>query len=238
MKTNLFIIGGQRCGTTWLCNQLDLCPSVNLLKPVAPETKYFLNDEVSHKEYMNLFDNSSGNILLEKATTYIERPDAALKIKSLYPDAKIIICLRNPVERALSNYFFSHNNGLETRTLEEVFLKNTPAPEVDLSKFSTNPFDYLQRGLYSEYISEYLKIFPKKQIMVTFMEDFTKFPRRFYEIVTWIGAHHYPRLSSSENSSYRKKVHPDIISHLKNYYIEDTNNLINDFDLEPPYANQ
>ena len=85
MKTNLFIIGGQRCGTTWLCNQLDLCPSVNLLKPVAPETKYFLNDEVSHKEYMNLFDNSSGNIFLEKATTYIERPDAALKIKSLYP---------------------------------------------------------------------------------------------------------------------------------------------------------
>ena len=238
MKTNLFIVGGQRCGTTWLTKQLDLCPSVNLLKPVAPETKYFLNDEVSHKEYMNLFDNSSENILLEKATTYIERPDAALKIKSLYPDAKIIICLRNPVERALSNYFFSHNNGLETRTLEEVFLKNTPAPEVDLSKFSTNPFDYLQRGLYSEYISEYLKIFPKKQIMVTFMEDFTELPRRFYEIITWIGAHHYPRLSSSENSSYRKKVHPDIISHLKNYYIEDTNNLINDFDLEPPYANQ
>ena len=238
MKTNLFIIGGQRCGTTWLCNQLDLCPSVNLLKPVAPETKYFLNDEVSHKEYMSLFDNSSGNILLEKATTYIERPDAALKIKSLYPDAKIIICLRDPVERALSNYFFSHNNGLETRTLEEVFLKNTPAPEIDLSNFSTNPFDYLQRGMYSTYIQNYLDVFDKEDVYITFMENFTKDSRSFYDIVSWIGAHHYPRLLPAENSSYRQKVHPNIISHLKNYYLEDTNKLINDFNLKPPYANQ
>lgn len=238
MKTNLFIIGGQRCGTTWLTNQLSLCPSVNLLKPVVPETKYFLNDEVSHKEYMNLFEESSGNIVLEKATTYIESPDAALKIKSLYPDAKIIICLRDPVERALSNYFFSHNNGLETRTLEEVFLKNTPAPELDLSKFSTDPFNYLQRGLYSKYISEYLKIFPKKQVMITFMEQFTSSPRKFYEIVTWIGAHHYPKLSKSQNSSIRKEVSSDVISYLKNYYTEDTKNLIKEFNLKPPYAHQ
>lgn len=237
MKTKLFIVGGQRCGTTWLTKQLDLCPSVNLLKPVAPETKYFLNDKVSHKEYINLFDDVSGNILLEKATTYLERPDAALKIKSIYPEAKIIICLRDPVERALSNYFFSHNNGLETRSPEEVFLKNTPAPEVDLSKFSTNPFDYLQRGIYSEYISKYLEIFSKKQIMITFIDDFTKNLHSFYEIIKWVGANHYPRLSPPINSSNRKKVNPEVISYLKNYYLEDTNKLINDFNLKPPYAN-
>lgn len=238
MKTNLFIVGGQRCGTTWLTKQLNLCPSVNLLKPVAPETKYFLNDKVSHKEYINLFDDVSGNILLEKATTYLERPDAALKIKSLYPEAKIIICLRDPVERALSNYFFSVNNGLETRKLEEVFLKNTPAPEIDLSNFSTNPFDYLQRGMYSTYIQNYLDVFDKEDVYITFMENFTKDSRSFYDIVSWIGAHHYPRLLPAENSSYRQKVHPNIISHLKNYYLEDTNKLINDFNLKPPYANQ
>lgn len=238
MKTNLFIIGGQRCGTTWLTNQLDLCPSVNLLKPVAPETKYFLNDEVNHTEYINLFDNNSGNILLEKATTYIERPDAALKIKSLYPDAKLIICLRDPVERALSNYFFSYNNGLETRTPEEVFLNNIPEPKIDLSKFSTNPFNYLERGLYSYYISEYLKVFPIEQIMITFIEDFTSVPERFYEIISWVKAYHYPKLIPVVKTSNRKKVSPDVVSYLENYYIKDTNKLIKDFDLDPPYANQ
>lgn len=70
------------------------------------------------------------------------------------------------------------------------------------------------------------------------LENFTKDSRSFYDIVSWIGAHHYPRLLPVENSSYRQKVHPNVISHLKNYYLEDTNKLINDFNLKPPYANQ
>jgi hypothetical protein len=238
MKTNLFIVGGQRCGTTWLTKQLDLCPSVNLLKPISPETKYFLNDYANREEFNSLFDQSSGKILLEKATTYIESKEAAKRIKLECYNPKIIICLRDPVERALSNYFFSVNNGLETRKLEEVFLKNTPAPEIDLSNFSTNPFDYLQRGMYSTYIQNYLDVFDKEDVYITFMENFTKDSRSFYDIVSWIGAHHYPRLLPAENSSYRQKVHPNIISHLKNYYLEDTNKLINDFNLKPPYANQ
>ena len=238
MKTNVFIIGGQRCGTTWLTKQLSLCPSVNLLKPISPEVKYFLKEDVSHKEYINLFGDTPGKILLEKATTYIERPDAGLRIKSLYPDAKIIICLRDPVERALSNYFFSHNNGLETRTLEEVFLENKPSPQISTSNFSTDPFDYLKRGVYSKYIQSYLDIFPKEQLLITFLENFTKKSHSFYPIVTWIGAHHYPTLSGKVNNSSRKEVNPDVISHLKSYYLEDTNKLINDFNLKPPYADK
>jgi DNA-binding protein Fis len=239
MKTNFFIVGGQRCGTTWLFNSLNQCPSIDLLKPIFPETKYFLNNNVSYDEYFSLFGAYRAEIFGEKATTYIESKDVAVKIKSMLPSAKIIICLRDPVQRAISNYFFSYNYGVETRTLEEVFLEDVSAPVYDVDKFSTNPFDYLQRGLYSEYLPNYLDVFPRDQVMITFMENFTTDVDEFYRITDWLGASR-PRVkdTSAINKAKRvSEVSDDVINVLQKYYLADTQKLIDVYNLNPPYAN-
>jgi hypothetical protein len=238
MKTNAFIVGAQRSGTTWLCKQLDLCPPINVLKPISPESKYFLKNDVDYDEYMNLFDNKDSKVFLEKTTTYIESEKAARNIINTVPNPKIIICLRNPVERAISNYFFSYNYGVETRTIEEVFLENKPCPDIDISKFSTNPFDYLKRGMYSEYIDRYINVFGKDRVLITFFEDFTTNNKELHKIVTWLETFHYPKLSKEViNSSNRTHISDDVYAKLKDYYTEDTKKLIEIFKLNPPYAN-
>jgi hypothetical protein len=111
-KEHLFIIGAQRCGTTYLYKVLDSHPEIYMAKPLRPEPKFFINDlEYSNgklyyeNKYFSSIDDSI-KVLGEKGTSYIEHPDVSDRIKSFYPNAKIIVLLRNPVERAISNYFF------------------------------------------------------------------------------------------------------------------------------------
>jgi len=162
---NFFIVGGQRCGTTWLYHMLDQHPEIEMARPLKPEPKYFLRNKAFNKdEYLNLYSHQ--NIALgEKSTSYYEKPEVALRIKDSFPNAKILFLARNPIDRAISNYFFSKNNGLETRTLEEVFLENRGAP-MDAFDCSVNPFNYITRSLYSKYIKTYIEVFGEENVLV------------------------------------------------------------------------
>lgn len=174
---HVIIIGAQRSGTTLLYGMLDDHPDIRMSRPVRPEPKYFLN-EIEGKDYedyrQKVFPNTSGNFkyLGEKSTSYYERPEVAKRIHRLISDVKIIVQLRNPIDRALSNYDFSHENGLEKRTLEEVFIKHTHPPE---KKFDTSvdPFDYLGRGEYVRHLKPYLELFSDRMLILDIEEVIT-----------------------------------------------------------------
>jgi len=147
-----------------------------MAKPITPEPKFFLGKDFDkglayyEKTY---FPEERDGVLWrgEKSTTYHERETAAQRIRASYPDALILFILRHPTHRAISNYFFSKNNALETRTLEEVFLWKTPPPAVS-AKVSTDPFDYLARGDYAKYLQIYLKHFKEDQLIILTFESF------------------------------------------------------------------
>lgn len=172
----LSIIGAQRCGTTWLYSMLDQHPEIFMAKPIRPEPKFFLNDEAvkaGREAYVQkYFGDTQAAVIGEKSTSYLESPAAGTHIKYFFPNAKILIMLRDPVERAISNYYFSVKNGLETRSIENVFINESPAPELK-SKISVNPFDYLSRGEYYRYIKSYRDIFPEENIYVIINEKIT-----------------------------------------------------------------
>lgn len=162
-QEHLIIIGAQRSGSSWLYELLDAHPEIHMQRPRRPEPKYFLNESCSYKDYRSLvFSNAptSMKYLGEKSTSYYEVPQVPERIFSCLPDAKCLFILRDPVERALSNYRFSVHNGLETRTLEEVFLTQSKPPTLH-KKTSVDPFDYLSRGEYSKYIASYKRLFKK-----------------------------------------------------------------------------
>jgi hypothetical protein len=152
---------------------LDQHPSIHMAKPVRPEPKYFLHHAGPYVDYKDkLFHPPMDVIWLgEKSTSYYETPYVAERIKNLMPDARIVFIMRNPVDRALSNYWFSKENGFETRTLEEVFLQPTN-PVINAQKgVSVNPFDYLGRGSYSKYIKPYLDLFGPEQFLPLIFEE-------------------------------------------------------------------
>ncbi len=174
MEGIFFIVGGQRCGTTYLYHILDGHPRIEMAKPYFPEPKFFLSAEQYSKGkewYLKQYfpAHLEGKILGEKSTSYLEHPEAVERMHFLFPQAKILVVLRNPVDRSISNYFFSKSNGIETRSLTEVFLENKPI-ELDSSLFSVSPINYVGRGHYKMYLEPYYSRFPKEQINVLIFE--------------------------------------------------------------------
>lgn len=161
MAKYFFIIGAQRCGTTFLAENLRAHPKIRMASPMRPEPKYFLNDpnSISIRHYRSHFfaDAKTTDVCGEKSTTYIERVGAARKIVSLIPDAKFIVVLRDPVERAISNYWFSKKNGFENRTMAEALAPG--AEKIVRTDFaSASPYDYLKRGIYKNFLDDYANV--------------------------------------------------------------------------------
>ncbi len=181
-----------KSGTTYACTVLDEHPEICVAKPFLSEPKFFLKDDEFAKglEYYesNYFTpEKTAWVFGEKTVHYCEHKKAAIRIKESYPDCKIIMMLRNPVLRALSNYYFSKQNGFETRSLEEVFLDNIPAPDYDKQKMFISPFAYLERGEYIKYIQLYERYFDRKNFKIVFMEDFVGSQERIAELYEFLG---------------------------------------------------
>lgn len=152
----LAIIGAQRSGSTFLYNILSQHPDIKMYEPIRPESKYFLNHKTVSKENLTeIFSQISNKKYIgEKCTSYIEFPGISEKILNIFPDAKLMVILRNPIERAISNYQFSKDNCLENRKIEDVFINNTKPPALKKS-VSVNPFNYIRRSRYYELIKPF-----------------------------------------------------------------------------------
>lgn len=226
---HFFIVGGQRCGTTFLYELLDNHPEVEMAKPKKPEPKFFLDQALLDKGkdfYISTYFKKKKSTLGEKSTSYIESRAAAEAIKKMFPQAKIIISLRNPVKRAISNYHFSIENKIETRTLEEVFIKQLDPPDLD-KRYSVNPFDYLERGEYINYLLPYYSIFSPKQIKVIVFEDFIKSDVYQSELFDFLAIDKTKVISTRSVNASSKEIQPDIniINYLYSYYKEFNNRL-------------
>lgn len=173
-KNLYLIIGAQRSGTTFLYHLLEQHSSVCMAKPVKPEPRFFLTDEYYNgaEYYFNKYyahRNLDNTVFVEKSTTYYENNIVPQRLVNDFSEIKLIMILRNPVERALSNYFFSKQNKLEKRSLEQVFIEETPPPNYSAT-ISTNPFNYIERGKYINYIKEYVNYIDLQKIYITSLE--------------------------------------------------------------------
>lgn len=163
-KDIFFIVGAQRCGTTLLYDLLSRHPQILMNEPVKPEPKFFLNShdfDNGETYYLQKFfagyEDAGIKVLGEKSTSYLEYGVVASRIKAMFPTAKIVVMLRDPVERALSNFYFSTMNGIEKRELSiDIFSSNTNSYDYTSS---VSPFAYFERGLYHKYLRDYLNVF-------------------------------------------------------------------------------
>ncbi len=180
-----FLIGGApRSGTTWLYHLLDCHPDVYMAKPVRPEPKFFLVDE--HYErgldyYLRSWfaDVPDGKIAGEKSTDYLESSKAASRIHRHLPDVKLVFILRNPVERAFSNYLWSRMNGLETEDFTTALdLEHEREGAYESKWRHVRPHSYYSRGLYAGLLKPYFALFAKQAILVLRFEDILVCPDR------------------------------------------------------------
>lgn len=190
---HVFIVGAQRSGSTYLYHLLDGHPQITFARPARPEPKFFLNESFylqgrTFYERLYFTDAPADTVYLgEKSTSYIESEIAANRIRDFYPDARILMILRDPVLRAWSNYRFSVQHGIESLDFEAAL-----AAEPDRlahGKFTTsvNPYAYQQRGHYIDYIERYLKVFSPAQLGILIFEETVGNIDAVQDLYRWLG---------------------------------------------------
>ncbi len=223
-----FIIGAQRCGSTWLHSVLNEHPCIAMAKPVKPEPKFFLNPDNSNIETDRYFQKHFSDtidipIKGEKSTSYIEYPEIAHRIRSLFPSAKAVVILRNPIHRAISNYRFSLQNGIEYRTIFQAFNGNAPTPSTP-DDISVSPFSYVERGEYIKYISPWSAIF-KHDLRVIILEEILSDINILYELYAWLGAEktytptNFNKIINETTSLTKPRLNPMIIQKLHIHFL-------------------
>lgn len=184
-KPNFFVVGAAKSGTTSLWMYLKQHPDVFMPETInLKEPAYFchLYGVKDYKKYISIFEKAKGiKAIGEASHAYLSSPESASWIKEFNPLAKIIIILRNPVERAYSLYNWMISEGYEwvfpfekalaieeKRLQDEKFQHNNP-------EYWYN-YLYFNSGLYSKQIKRYFNVFPKEQIRIFLFEDLRENP--------------------------------------------------------------
>jgi hypothetical protein len=177
MDRHFFIVGAQRCGTSYLHTVLGEHPEIEMAGPLVPEPKFFLRDDFGRLEqtdYESIHFGGKPGVKRrgEKSTSYMEYELAARRISSWHPEAQIIFMLRDPAQRAISNYNFTRRNGLENLPLAEaVASEERRRDDYDHGRFSTSPYAYLKRGQYLSCIRTYERYFGRPQLILLIQEE-------------------------------------------------------------------
>ncbi len=205
-KVDFFIVGAPKAGTTSLHNSLALHPEIFM--PEIKEPNFFsseelLSDNLYYKEkiistlseYERLFAGAGQKIKGDASVSYLFYPSVAKKILNYNSDARIIIILRNPVERAVSHYHMDKRLGFVNAPLEAIFAdggNNAP------SYFQ----QYFQLGKYTEQVHRYFDLFPESQIKLFLFEEVkTDFIKVMKETLLFLGIKNLEPIPVSENQN-------------------------------------
>lgn len=167
-------IGAQKSGTSWAYTCLYDHPEV--CAPVK-EIHFFSRPRWSsgHEWYEHHFRAcGEGKQKGEFSTSYLYASEAAERIYSLYPRTKLIAILRNPIDRAFSQY----RNTIKSGEISE----DTP-----FDRFVEEEVSARAQGLYHVQLERYLRVFPREQMLILIYEDIKKDPiafmKRIYEFL-------------------------------------------------------
>jgi hypothetical protein len=220
---DFIIAGAPRSATTWLYMLARRHPQLAMAEPTAPEPKFFLVDELWQRGVgyysKKWFDPlPAGRVLGEKSTNYLESPRVAERMSRVLPRAKLIFLLRNPVDRAYSNYLWSRQNGIETEPFERALdLEEQRERELPPQLRYARPHAYFSRGLYAEHLIRFFDRFPREHILVLRHEDVTACPERVAAALhRFLGVAEMPRLAHdlgpiNMTESLREEVLPKVL---------------------------
>lgn len=182
---NFLIIGAAKSGTTSVARYLERHPDVFM--PIREAPAYFAcagtppryagpnADVIAARavwrlsEYLRLFaawrhEKAAG----EKSTQYLSSPVAPRAISEAIPDARLIVILRNPADRAFSQ--FTHNLRSLREPLKDFRAALEAEPERKKANWSYN-YWYRERGRYAPQLERYYALFPRTQILVLLFDD-------------------------------------------------------------------
>lgn len=189
---NFFIVGAAKAGTTSLYAMLKQHPQI-YMSPVKEPNFFALEGdsldyaagttsagyldkcitdlEAYHKQFQSV---KAETAIGEASPIYLYHPKAPERIQNYIPDAKLIVILRDPVERAYSNFLHHVREGLETFPDFEQALR---AEEKRIHENWWWGFYYVKAGFYHDQLQRYIERFDASQMKVYLYEDLKQNPK-------------------------------------------------------------
>jgi len=194
---DFIIIGAGRAGTTALYSYLIQHPLIAAALTDNNESvadlhffEYIISNNIqwykSHFPILFSKSNKHKNSFItgEYTSTYMYHPDVPKRIFNLLPKIKLIVILRNPIDKAYSTYQQQFRFGEYTTSFEDTI--NAEFRRIDLNKdfpeLNSNNYDFenfvaqniIRHGVYADYLETWLKIFDRKQILILNSDDLKK----------------------------------------------------------------
>lgn len=177
-KIDFIGIGAPRCGTSWIANVLRSHSDICISEP--KEVRYFnryempvgrlkgnlnKNYDQDISWYLKRFSHAKdGQLCGEISPVYLSDEAAPAAIKEKYPDVKLIVCLRNPVNQVFSFYKMHSGNAIIEPMSFEQALEQEPL--------------YIETSLYGKHLARYLQHFDKDKILFLVFEELIAEPTR------------------------------------------------------------
>jgi hypothetical protein len=218
---DFYILGGQKCGTTSMFVYLSKHPGI--LSPSSKDIrffdKYFFKGENWYRinfplKLTKLFAiRKHAKILTGEGTErYLDHPFAPQRIKEITPNAKFIILLRNPIDRAHSHYTMIYRRNSESSSFVDAIENEKERITEPFNKMlnDSNYYSdiyfrhaYLHRGIYVDKIKRWMEVFPKEQFLIIQSEEFFKNPSKIYnDVLEFLGL---PSYDLKEYDAIRKQ---------------------------------
>lgn len=163
-------IGAQKAGTSWIYACLYEHPDV-----CAPQKELHFFSRERYKEGVDWYEQQfsackDGELRGEFSTSYLYTPGTAARISKHYPDAKLIAVVRNPIDRAFSQYKNAIKAGeISKSTTFGSYVKNVPSAR--------------EQGLYAKQLGAYFHYYSSLQLLVMVYEDSKEDPLGYMKTI-------------------------------------------------------
>lgn len=157
---DFIVIGAVKAATTWIQVQLQANPAIFM---PDPEPHFFSREyHLGEEHYRSWFEPAprGASLVGEKSADYLSDPEVPRRLAAMLPDARLVVQLRDPVERAYSHYKMFFRRGLVSASPEQ-YLRS---PDNAFPQF-------LLDGLYGRHIRNWQAHFDKRQILAFRYED-------------------------------------------------------------------
>ena len=235
------IIGAKKCGTTSLYDFVTKHP---VIAPASrKEIGYFSGKNHKHGElwYRSNFPVNLSRRRFYKKTNqkfisgeaspgYLFLPTVPSRMKKMLPDVKLIVTLRNPVDRAYSDYWHSVLGNKETLSFEKAIeLEEERCAEEreqiikDPNSFVGNyrAYSYLEKGLYADQLENWFKHYNRKQFLILTTDDLRKNPQQTLDqIFDFLGLPPFKveNLRDRNVGNYNERMNEDTRKFLIEYF--------------------
>jgi cytochrome P450 len=227
---NAIIIGAMKSGTTSLFDYLVQHPDVcgSRTKELHYFDTHFAKGE---RWYRANFTPRGESVRLESSPYYFFHPLAPARAAKLVPDAKLILLLRNPVDRAYSHHNQNVEEGLEPLPFEEALDQEEErlagaedalaSGHLAVSQ-AHQTFSYIAKGLYARQLRNWRACFPEEQLLILKAEDFFRAPQDGVDRVTdFLGLSRFSIADQTPGNQRRYPLmHPEARQRLEARFVE------------------